>query len=268
MKPMSLLKSNEPPVQVGQYKIERLIGAGGMGQVYLAQDLKLRRRVALKLLLAEFCKDHERAARFLREAQAASALNHPNICTIYEINDDEDPPFIAMEYVEGETLAKKIKDRSFGLAETLGIALQIANALFDAHAHGIVHRDIKPANIIVNRRGQVKILDFGIAKRVIAESEAETQQNISQAGLILGTVAYMSPEQARGLPVDARTDVWSFGVVLYEMFTGRHPFAEATTSDFLAAILRNEPQSLRKFNSAVPAELERIILKTLRKNSA
>jgi len=254
--------------KLGHYQIRAQLGAGGMGEVYLAEDSKLLRLVALKLLPTKFSQDSERTARFLREAQAASALNHPNICTIYEINDDEDPPFIAMEYVEGETLAEKIKDGSFGLAEMLGIALQIASALFDAHAHGIVHRDIKPANIIVNRRGQVKILDFGIAKRVIAESEAETQQNLSQAGLILGTVAYMSPEQARGLPVDARTDVWSFGVVLYEMLTGRHPFAEATTSDFLAAILRNEPEGLRKFNSAVPAELERIILKSLRKNSS
>src|SRR5260370_2593094 len=208
--------------KLGRYQIRPKLGGGRVGKFYLGEDLKLFRQIALKVLSEEFCQADRRTARFLREAQAASALNHPNICTIYEINDDEDPPFIAMEYVEGETLAQKIKDRSFGLAEMLGIALQIASALFDAHAHGIVHRDIKPANIIVNRRGQVKILDFGIAKRVIAESEAETQQNLSQAGLILGTVAYMSPEQARGLPVDARTDVRSFGVVLYEMLTRRH----------------------------------------------
>lgn len=253
---------------LGRYEIRAQIGAGGMGEVYLAEDSKLLRQIALKILPEEFCEDSRRTARFLREAQAASALNHPNICTIYEINDDDDPPFIAMEYVEGETLAEKIKDGSFDLAEILDIALQVADALSDAHVHGIVHRDIKPANIIVNRSGQVKILDFGLAKRVAAESEAETQQYLSQAGVILGTVAYMSPEQARGLPVDARTDEWSFGVVLYEMLAGRHPFAEATTSDLLAAILRSEPEGLRKFNSAVPAELERIVLKTLRKDRA
>ncbi|MGH9971798.1 MAG: protein kinase domain-containing protein [Pyrinomonadaceae bacterium] len=257
-----------PGTRVGRYEIRAQLGAGGMGEVYLAEDPKLLRQIALKILPTEFCQDSQRTARFLREAQAASALNHPNICTIYEINDDDDPPCIAMEYVEGETLAEKIKDGNFDLAETLGIALQVTGALTDAHVHGIVHRDIKPDNILVNRRGQVKILDFGLAKRVAAESEAETQEYLSQAGVILGTVAYMSPEQARGLPVDARTDVWSFGVVLYEMLTGRHPFAEATSSDFLAAILRSEPEGLRKFDSAVPAELERIVLKTLRKDRA
>jgi predicted ATPase/serine/threonine protein kinase len=254
--------------KLGRYQIRAQLGAGGMGEVYLAEDLKLLRQIALKVLSAEFCQDDRRSARFLREAQAASALNHPNICTIYEINDDNDPPFIAMEYVEGETLAEKIKDGSFDVAEMLGIALQVAGALSDAHAHGIVHRDIKPANIIVNRSGHVKILDFGLAKRVAAKSDAETQQYLSQAGFIAGTVGYMSPEQARGLTVDERTDVWSCGVVLYEMLTRRHPFAEATNSDVLAAVLRSEPESLRKFNSAIPSELERIVLKTLRKDRA
>jgi serine/threonine protein kinase/Flp pilus assembly protein TadD len=252
--------------RLGRYEIRSQLGAGGMGEVYLAEDTKLHRRVALKILTAEFRQDSQRAARFLREAQAASALNHPNICTIHEINDDNDVPFIAMEYVEGETLLQSIKDEGLDLAETLEIALQIADALAEAHAHGIVHRDIKPANIIINRRGQVKILDFGLAKKiVVAKGEAETQQLLSQAGMILGTVAYMSPEQARGLALDERTDVWSFGVVLYEMLTGEKPFGGATTSDQLAAILRSEPEGLWKFNHEVPAELERIVLKTLRK---
>ncbi len=237
-----------------------------MGEVYLAEDTKLHRRVALKILPAEFCQDSQRAARFLREAQAASGLNHPNICTIHEINDENEVPFIAMEYVEGETLFERIKDEGLDLAETLDIALQIADALAEAHAHDIVHRDIKPANIIVNRRGQVKVLDFGLAKRiVVAKGEAETQPLLSQAGMILGTAAYMSPEQARGLAVDARTDVWSFGVVLYEMLAGEKPFSGATTTDLLAAILRSEPEDLWKFNHEVPAELERIVLKALRK---
>jgi serine/threonine protein kinase/Tfp pilus assembly protein PilF len=252
--------------KLGRYEIRSKIGEGGMGEVYLAEDTKLHRRVALKILPAEFSQDSQRTARFLREAQAASGLNHPNICTIHEINDENDVPFIAMEYVEGETLFEKIKDEGLDLAETLDIALQIADALAEAHAHDIVHRDIKPANIIVNRRGQVKVLDFGLAKRVVvAKGEAETQPLLSQAGMILGTAAYMSPEQARGLAVDARTDVWSFGVVLYEMLTGEKPFSGATTTDLLAAILRSEPEDLWKFNHEVPAELERIVLKALRK---
>ena len=254
--------------KLGRYEIRAQLGAGGMGEVYLAEDLKLLRLVALKVLSAEFCEDDRRSARFLREAQAASALNHPNICTIYEINDDHYPPFIVMEHVEGETLARRIKAGNFKIAEVLRLALQLAGALSDAHAHGIVHRDIKPANIIVTHRGQVKILDFGIAKRVSADSEAEAQQDLSGAGFIVGTVGYMSPEQARGLPVDAGTDVWSLGVVLYEMLTRHTPFAEATNSDVLAAILRSEPESLRKFNNAIPSELERIVLKTLRKDRA
>lgn len=252
--------------KLGRYQILAQLGAGGMGELYLAEDSKLLRQIALKVLSKEFCQDSLRIARFRREAQAASALNHPNICTIYEIHDDYDPPFIAMEYVEGGTLEEKIKDGSFDLEEIFEIALQVADALSDAHSQRIVHRDIKPANIIVNRRGQVKILDFGLAKRIAVESEADTQQYLSQAGMIVGTLAYMSPEQARGLPVDARTDVWSFGVVLYEMLTGRHPFAEATSSDLLAAILRSEPEALGKFNRAVHPELERIVLKALRKD--
>ena len=252
--------------KLGRYEIRSKLGEGGMGEVYLAEDTKLHRAVALKILPAEFCQDSQRVARFLREAQAASALNHPNICTIHEINDDNDVPFIAMEYVEGETLYERIKDEGLDLAETLDIALQIADALAEAHAHDIVHRDIKPVNIIVNRRGQVKILDFGLAKRVVvSKGEAETQQLLSEAGMILGTASYMSPEQARGLAVDARTDVWSFGVVLYEMLAGEKPFVGETTTDLLAAILRSEPEGLWKFNHEVPAELERIVLKTLRK---
>jgi serine/threonine protein kinase/Tfp pilus assembly protein PilF len=236
-----------------------------MGEVFLAQDTKLNRRLALKILPAELGHDRQRIARLLREAQAASALSHPNICIIYEINDETGIPFIAMEYVEGETLAEKIKSHKFDLTETLDIALQIADALAEAHAHGIIHRDIKPANIIITQRGQVKVLDFGLAKRITAGGEAETQQLLSGAGIILGTVAYMSPEQARGLPADARTDVWSLGVVLYEMLTGARPFKGETPSDVLAAILRSEPEDLRKSQRGIPAELERIILRALRK---
>jgi serine/threonine-protein kinase len=183
--------------KLGRYQIRAQLGAGGMGEVYLAEDLKLLRQIALKVLSAEFCEDDQRSARFLREAQAASALNHPNICTIYEINDDHSPPFIVMEYVEGETLTEKIKAGSLEVAEIVRLGLQLAGALADAHAHGIIHRDIKPANIIVTHGGQVKIW-FGIAKKLTSESEAETQEDLSQAGLIAGTVGYMSPERLVG----------------------------------------------------------------------
>ena len=192
-------------------------------------------------------------------------MNHPNICTIHEINDDGDAPFIAVEYVEGETLAEKIRRRNYDLAEALDVALQIADALAEAHAHGVVHRDVKPTNVIVNRRGRVKILDFGLAKKIAAGGEAETQQLLSEAGMILRTAAYMSPEQARGLQVDARTDVWSFGVLLYEMLIHRQPFTGDTTTDVLASILTKEPKPLREWRQEVPAELERIVLKTLAK---
>jgi non-specific serine/threonine protein kinase len=251
---------------LGRYRVRAQLGAGGMGEVYLADDPKLLRQIALKVLSAEFCQDASLTARFLREAQAASALNHPGICTIYEIDDDHSPPFIVMEYVEGETLAERISAGGFEIAETVRLALQLASALAEAHAHNIVHRDIKPANIVLTDRGDAKILDFGIAKRLAADGEMETQMELSQPGFIVGTAAYMSPEQARGLPVDQRTDVWSLGVVLYEMLTRQSPFASGTNSDVLAAVLRSEPASLRQLNSAVPGELERIVLKMLRKD--
>jgi eukaryotic-like serine/threonine-protein kinase len=251
--------------RLSHYKIISQLGAGGMGEVYLAEDLKLNRRVALKTLPVEFCRDNRRLHRFVREARAASALNHPNICTIYEINEECHPPFIAMEYIEGETLAEKIKNKEFDLSKTLDIALEIADALAEAHASGIVHRDIKPANIIIKRRGQVKILDFGLAKIITRESEAETQQFLSQAGMIFGTLGYMSPEQARGRPVDAGTDIWSLGVVLYEMITGHLPFAGETKSDMLAAILRAEPPPLSAYTPNAPPDLERIVKKALGK---
>jgi TolB-like protein/Tfp pilus assembly protein PilF len=255
-----------PETKLGRYEIRSKLGAGGMGEVYLAQDTKLERTVALKILPADVAADRQRMQRFIQEAKAASGLNHPNICTIYEINDEHDVLFIAMEYIEGETISEKIEVGGFDLTETLELALQIADALAEAHEHGIVHRDVKPANIMVNRRGQVKILDFGLAKKIAADAEAETQQFLSQAGIILGTVAYMSPEQARGATLDARTDVWSLGVVLYEMIAGEKPFSGTTTTDLLAAILRSEPESMRKFNRELPPKLERIVLKALRKD--
>ncbi len=250
---------------LSHYKIIKLLGAGGMGEVYLAEDTRLRRQVALKILPDYSRGNQQHLQRFLREAQAASALNHPHICTIYEINDDGDVPFITMEYVIGETLDKKIKTQ-FEPNQILDIALQVADALAEAHAHGIVHRDIKPANIIVTPRGQAKVLDFGLAKKIVAESEDETQQIISQAGMIIGTASYMSPEQARGKEIDARSDIFSFGIVLYEMITGKPPFAGENAIDIISAILHKEPAPLHQLMPEVSPDLERITNKALRKD--
>jgi serine/threonine protein kinase/tetratricopeptide (TPR) repeat protein len=249
---------------VAHYEILALLGAGGMGEVYLAQDTKLNRRVALKFLPADASNSNSRK-RFVREAQAAAALDHPHICAIYEIAETDSRTFIAMQYVKGETLADKLKRENLSVSESVEIAAQIADALAEAHSRGIIHRDIKPANVIVNSRGSVKVLDFGLAKIVSGETGANS--SLSNAGLIMGTAAYMSPEQARGLPVDGRTDVWSLGVVLYEMLAGKLPFAGETTSDRIAAILKSEPPPLADF-AAAPEELQIIVSKSLSKNLA
>ena len=250
---------------LSQYRIISAIGAGGMGEVFLAEDRSLRRKTALKFLSAEFASEREHLDRFFREARAASALNHPNICTIYEINEAGETPFIAMEYIEGETVAEMIHRRRRNIRQTLDIAVQVAGALSEAHVNGIVHRDIKPANIIVNLRGQVKILDFGLAKRTLPDGD-DTRQHLTNAGVILGTASYMSPEQARGLDLDGRTDIWSFGVCLYEMLTGKQPFTADTATDTFALILTRDPSPPSAYFAEIPAELERIVLKTLHKS--
>jgi serine/threonine protein kinase len=254
-----------------------------MGEVYLAQDLKLGRRVALKLLPAEFTRQQERVHRFEREARAASALNHPNIVTIYEIGRSQSSHFIATEFIDGQTLRQHItgsqspagRDRStaysrMNIVQVLDIATQIASALAAAHAAGIVHRDIKPENIMLRGDGFVKVLDFGLAKLALPH-EATTDTEAAKGsmvttnpGVVMGTVQYMSPEQARGLDVDARTDIWSLGVVLYEMITGRSPFRGETSSHVIVSILEKEPPPLALY-SEVPGDLERIVMKVLRK---
>jgi serine/threonine protein kinase len=264
----------EPQLDSGQliahYKILSTLGKGGMGEVYLALDTRLDRKVALKFLPQDLIKDDERVRRFEQEARSASALNHPNILTIYEIGETDGRRFIATEFIDGETLRQKLHEGPLKLASALNVADQIASALAEAHAAGIIHRDIKPENIMLRRDGIVKVLDFGLAKLTEQKEsgpEDPTRALVkTSAGVLIGTVTYMSPEQARGLPVDARSDTWSLGVVLYEMMSGRAPFAGATTSDVIAAILEREPRSLTSISSEVPDELEWIVNKALTKD--
>jgi predicted ATPase/TolB-like protein/Tfp pilus assembly protein PilF len=238
-----------------------------MGEVYLAEDDQLKRKAALKFLAAEFSSNADHLERFLREARAASALNHPNICTIYEIDVECDSPFIAMEFIEGETVSAMIRRRRRNTRQAIDVAIQVSKALAEAHEAGIVHRDIKPANIIVTSRGQAKILDFGLVKLVENDGPAiGSKQFLTKQGMVVGTASYMSPEQARGLDVDGRSDVWSLGVVLYEMLTGTLPFTGETSTDTLAAILTKTPVPPSQLIPEITPELERIVLKTLRAN--
>ncbi len=266
---------DESPVgrSIRHYKILSLLGRGGMGEVFLAQDARLERKVALKVLPAAFTQHPERVRRFEREAKAASALNHPNILTIHEIGEVDGAHYIVSEFVEGETLRALIGRGRVGVSHAIAIAEQVTSALSVAHEAGIIHRDIKPENVMARPDGLVKVLDFGLAKlteRPAAapevDSQAETIARLStEPGVVMGTLSYMSPEQARGLKMDHRTDIFSLGVMLYEMVAGRRPFEGATTSDVIAAILQNEPPPLTAYRPNTPRELERIVSKTLRK---
>jgi eukaryotic-like serine/threonine-protein kinase len=250
--------------RLGAYRILSPLGAGGMGEVYLAEDTRLHRRVALKLLPPRAAEDERSHKRLLREAQAAAALDHPNICTVYDVGEAEGHSFIAMQYVEGETLAARLR-QPLDLDVALAIAVQVAAALAEAHRHGIIHRDIKPQNIMLSGGGQVKVLDFGLARFTEpADGTAETVTLLTESGAIAGTVPYMSPEQTRGDPLDARSDVFSFGCVFYEMLARTHPFHGRTAAETISAILTREPAALP--DTIAPDEVQRILRKCLEKN--
>jgi serine/threonine protein kinase/Tol biopolymer transport system component len=258
--------------RVKHYQIVNLIGEGGMGEVYLATDTTLGRRVALKVLPAFVSNDPDRLRRFTQEARAASRLTHPNVCVVHEIGETDDGrPFIAMEYVEGVTLRQRMRSQSMKLGDVLDIAIQIADALTAAHDAGIVHRDIKPENIVIRPEGYVKILDFGLAKLTERHKGAihATMSTLlfnSTPGTVIGTAAYMSPEQARGIPVDERTDIWGLGVVLYEMASGHPPFTGETATDVVVAIVERDQPPISRYVEGTPPELERIVKKALRKD--
>ena len=280
---------------LNHYRVMKRLGSGGMGEVFLAEDTRLHRKVALKVLLPEVAADPDRMARFLQEARLASALSHPNAAHIYEIGEADGSHYLAMEYIEGETLEARLsgvpqadatleKSAAPGAAEgkplpvleTISIGAQVADALDAAHAKGVIHRDIKPANLMVGARGHVTVLDFGLAKLVPASGGPPSHQTttasqiatqfLTSGGVVLGTVSYMSPEQALGREVDHRSDIFSLGVVLYRMATGRLPFAGATAQETLARILQSQPDAMARLNYELPEELERVVRKCLEKD--
>src|SRR5260221_1875801 len=254
------------PGSISHYRIDAEIGRGGMGVVYRAVDTRLGRAVDIKVLPADAAADADRHRRFVREAQAASTLNPPNIVTIYEVGEDEGTLFIAMELVDGTPLDRLVAQGPLPVATALDYAVQIAGALAAAHASGIVHRDIKPANIVVSRYGRAKVLDFGIAKLIeLSPTDATMTGFATTPGLVMGTAAYMSPEQAEGRPVDARSDIFSFGGVLYEMLTGRRPFLGTTQLAVVTSILRDQPPPVRDLRAETPRTIEPILRRALAK---
>ena len=270
-------KANKPQQNltghtVLHYRIEKKIGQGGMGEVYLAQDTSLNRRVALKFLPPEMQQDPVAHKRFLREARSAAALDNPYICSIHEVGEFEGKEFIVMEYVDGQTLTEKLRGGRLPLNQALQIATEIAEALQASHGKGIVHRDLKPSNIMLMKAGHAKVMDFGLAKQIIPSGRVGSQEEsvtaMTRSGMTLGTLAYMSPEQVRGEELDARSDIFSLGLVLYEMLTGRHPFRRENPMETAAAILQEEPQAVGVIAKGIPVELEKLVGRCLRKDAA
>lgn len=263
----------QPGQPIKNYKIISLLGEGGMGKVYLAEDTKLHRSVAIKFLPSHSIADEQANKRLIREAQAAAKLDHPNICAVYEVGEEAGRSFIVMPYLQGETLDIRMKRKPLDVADALAIAAQVADALAEAHAHHIIHRDVKPSNIVITPRGQAKVMDFGLAKvassgpgKFKVDGEASTQAVLTTPGTIIGTIPYMSPEQVHGQPLDLRTDIFSFGVVLYQMLTGQQVFAAETPAGTISAILTKQPAPLSDYLQSCPKELQRIVDKCLDKD--
>ncbi len=257
--------------QIAHYRIIEKLGTGGMGEVYLAQDLKLERKVAIKILPTRSIDDALARKRLLREAKAAATLDHPNICAIHEVNEDGECPYIVMQYVEGQTLAHKLLENSLKPEDVIDIGVQVAEALAEAHARGVVHRDIKPQNIIITPRGQVKVLDFGLARLATTEQsndpDAKTETQLTEEGYIVGTVAYMSPEQLKGMPIDTRSDLFSLGVTLYECATGKPPFTGNSKIEISSKVLQVDPRRPTQVNPSIPPMLENINLRAMAKDA-
>jgi serine/threonine protein kinase len=249
--------------QLGPYEIIALLGAGGIGEVYRARDSRLKREVAIKVLPQAFSLDPDRLRRFEQEALATAALNHPNILAVFDIGMDKGSPYVVSELLEGETFRERLRSGPIVVRKALDYALQIAHGLAAAHEKGIIHRDLKPENLFVTKDGRVKILDFGLAKLTQAESGAHTSlptaTHGTEAGVVLGTAGYMSPEQVRGKALDARSDIFSFGAILYEMLSGQRAFHGGTPADTLSAILKDDPSDLSETNHTVSPALERIV---------
>src|SRR6266536_1522292 len=257
--------------RLGRYEIRSQLGAGGMGEVYLARDPRLNRDVAIKVLPAALSSDSERLRRFEQEAQAAGALNHPNILSIYDVDTHDGSPYVVSELLEGETLREQLNGTALPVRKAIDYALQIASGLAAAHAKGIVHRDLKPENLFVTKDGRVKILDFGLAKLTQPEkagpqTSLPTETAGTEPGVVLGTLGYMSPEQVRGKPADARSDIFAFGAILYEMLSGNRAFRGDSAADTMSAILKEDPPDLSITNQSISPGLERIVHHCLEKN--
>src|SRR6185436_14842838 len=253
------------PESIAHYRIIKKLGAGGMGEVYLALDTKLDRNVAIKLLRSDWLEEEHLRKRLVREAQSAAKLDHPNICAIYDVNEAGSFTFIVMQYIEGETLAECMEREPLDLSTALTIAEQAAEGLAEAHARGIVHRDIKPQNMMLTQRGQLKILDFGLAKQMLSsdsvDNEAPTQELLSTPGHVVGTMPYMSPEQVRGEPLAPSSDIFSLGITLYEVLAGKHPFRDKSAAVTMSRILLDEPTPTQQFQTQVSPELQALLSK-------